>query len=138
MKSDRIEAQNITNSMMKQQNSDYQSAQPITSSIQTSIQTTGYVDQNTDEMQSIEQSDSARGRFMRFIDYCKPIIMKVVGCTAFFAVVYLIAWYTNGRYATHFDLNALLQFYAAVILKEQVQHGVDSIFNSTKGVPPTK
>ena len=68
----------------------------------------------------------------------KPWLTEIVSCTAFFVAVYLIAWILNGIKGTHFDLSNLTNFYLLVIGKQQVQHGIDSIFNSNRGESPEK
>jgi hypothetical protein len=66
----------------------------------------------------------------------KPWLTEIVSCTAFFVAIYLVAWIANGIKGTHFDLSNLTNFYLMVIGKQQVQHGIDSIFNSSRGENP--
>jgi len=68
----------------------------------------------------------------------KPWLTKIVGCTAFFVAVYLIAWLCNGLYQMHFDLSNLTNFYMVIIGKQTAQHGIDSVFNSARGEDPKK
>ena len=68
----------------------------------------------------------------------KPWLANLAGCTAFFVLIYLIAWVVNGIYQFHFDLNSLQNFYLMVVAKQQVQHGIDSVFNSQRGEQPAK
>ncbi|WP_196606484.1 hypothetical protein [Pectinatus frisingensis] len=68
----------------------------------------------------------------------KPWLIDLISCTAFFIVIYLVAWTFNGIKGTHFDLSNLSNFYLMIVGKQTAQHGIDSIFNSPKGQQPTK
>lgn len=69
-------------------------------------------------------------------NYLKIPLLKILNCTAFFIIVYLIGWVLNGVYNTlHFDLTALRDFYLMVIGKDVATHSVNSIFNSDRGQP---
>lgn len=74
--------------------------------------------------------------FNKIWEKLKPWLIDLISCTAFFIVVYLIAWILNGLYQTKFDLSNLTNFYLMVVGKQQVQHGIDSIFNSQRGQNP--
>ncbi|MGL5271292.1 MAG: hypothetical protein ACRC7I_12370 [Selenomonadaceae bacterium] len=68
----------------------------------------------------------------------KPWLINLISCTAFFVLIFLVAWVINGIYQTRFDLASLQNFYLMVVAKQQVQHGIDSVFNSARGEQPTK
>ena len=69
-------------------------------------------------------------------NYLKIPLLKILNCSAFFIIVYLIGWVLNGVYNTlHFDLTALRDFYLMVIGKDVATHSVNSIFNSGFGQP---
>ncbi len=68
----------------------------------------------------------------------KPWLANLAGCTAFFVLIFLAAWIINGIYQTRFDLASLQNFYLMVVAKQQVQHGIDSVFNSQRGEQPAK
>ena len=68
----------------------------------------------------------------------KPWLANLAGCTAFFVLIFLAAWIINGIYQTRFDLASLQNFYLMVVAKQQVQHGIDSVFNSQRGELPMK
>ena len=68
----------------------------------------------------------------------KPWLANLAGCTAFFVLIFLAAWIINGIYQTRFDLASLQNFYLMVVAKQQVQHGIDSVFNSQRGEQPNK
>jgi predicted phage tail protein len=57
-------------------------------------------------------------------------------CTAFFVIIYLVAWSCNAIYALKFDLGALQSMYLTVIMPMLLKHGTDSIYNSNKGDMP--
>lgn len=76
--------------------------------------------------------------FNKIWEKVKPWLIDLISCTAFFIVVYLIAWVLNGLYSTKFDLSNLTNFYLMVVGKQQVQHGIDSIFNSQRGQTPNE
>lgn len=71
--------------------------------------------------------------------YLKIPLLKILNCTAFFIVIYLIGWCLNGLYTSlHFDLTALRDFYLMVAGKDVATHSVNSIFNSDRGKDPGK
>jgi len=85
--------------------------------------------------------NSTRGKIIAFINkaggYLKIPLLKMLNCTAFFVIIYLLGWFLNAIYANlHFDLASLRDFYLIVIGKQGLDHGVNSIFNSNKGVMP--
>ena len=68
----------------------------------------------------------------------KPWLANLAGCTAFFVLIFLVAWIVNGVYQTRFDLASLQNFYLLIIGKQATQHSIDSIFNSARGELPAK
>lgn len=89
--------------------------------------------------QSVE--NTTHGKFMTVVNkvwaFLKNLLSNMLGCTAFFVVVYLIAWGLNAVYANlHFDLGSLRDFYLMVIGKQTADHTVNSVFNSGKGLMP--
>ena len=70
--------------------------------------------------------------------YLKIPLLKIINCTAFFVVVFLVAWILNGMYNNfHFDLSSLTNFYLLIVGKQTASHTIDSVFNSDRGQPPT-
>ena len=101
--------------------------------------------QETTPSQNIQEDPvdptSTRGKAIAFINkagcYLKIPLLKMLNCTAFFVIIYLLGWFLNAIYANlHFDLASLRDFYLMVIGKQSIDHGVNSIFNSNKGVMP--
>ena len=71
--------------------------------------------------------------------YLKIPLLKILNCTAFFIVIYLVGWCLNAMYSTiHFDLTALRDFYIMIAGKDVATHSVNSIFNSARGQDPGK
>ena len=90
---------------------------------------------------STQSNESKHGKIIDIItkigNYLKIPLMKLLNCTAFFIIVYLIAWITNAIYNNiHFDLESLRNFYIMVIGREATVHGINSIYNSDKGQMP--
>lgn len=70
--------------------------------------------------------------------YLKIPLLKIINCTAFFVVVFLVAWILNGMYNNiHFDLSSLTNFYLLIVGKQTASHTIDSVFNSDRGQQPT-
>ena len=95
---------------------------------------------------STEVADTAtedkRSKIISAIDkvgaYLKIPLLKIINCTAFFVVVFLVAWILNGMYNNiHFDLSSLTNFYLLIVGKQAANHTIDSVFNSDRGQPPT-
>ena len=95
---------------------------------------------------STEVADTAtedkRSKIISAIDkvgaYLKIPLLKIINCTAFFVVVFLVAWILNGMYNNiHFDLSSLTNFYLLIVGKQTASHTIDSVFNSDRGQPPT-
>lgn len=72
----------------------------------------------------------------KLIEKIKPILIKMLSCTAFFICIYLIAWTANGMFGYHFDLNALQNFYMLIVGKQLGEHSINSMFNSPTGQKP--
>ena len=95
---------------------------------------------------STEVADTAtedkRSKIIYVIDkvgaYLKIPLLKIINCTAFFVVVFFVAWILNGMYNNiHFDLSSLTNFYLLIVGKQTASHTIDSVFNSDRGQPPT-
>ena len=87
-------------------------------------------------------TEDKRSEIISVIDkvgaYLKIPLLKIINCTAFFVVVFLVAWILNGMYNNiHFDLSSLTNFYLLIVGKQTASHTIDSVFNSDRGQPPT-
>ena len=87
-------------------------------------------------------TEDKRSKIISAIDkvgaYLKIPLLKIINCTAFFVVVFLVAWILNGMYNNiHFDLSSLTNFYLLIVGKQAASHTIDSVFNSGRGQPPT-
>ena len=58
--------------------------------------------------------------------------------TILLSIVYLAAWFCNGYLGMHFSCSDLISFYSVIVLKNLGSHGINSIFNSSRGEMPGK
>lgn len=74
----------------------------------------------------------------RIWETLKPWAINLISYTAFFIVIFLAAWFSNGYYGTHFDLTALMSFYGVLVAKNVGIHITDSVYNSPRDQSPKK
>lgn len=58
--------------------------------------------------------------------------------TVAIAVIYLVAWFYNGKAGTKFNLQELLGLYGFIQAQITIKYGIDSTVNSERGKMPTK
>lgn len=63
---------------------------------------------------------------------------SMAACTIVFCIVYLVAWYCNGKLGMHFSCGDLMILYTTIIAKELGMHAINSVCNSPKGEPPER
>ena len=58
--------------------------------------------------------------------------------TILLSIIYLVSWFFNGYLGMHFSCSDLITFYSVIVLKNLGQHGINSVFNSSRGEFPGK